>query len=97
MEQYNWKKELKRTGLDFLHNLYSIICATLVVVILLYFEPDKSFKVLQWITDIKDWSISIVFFTGIAVWGHILRYIITFIFKVIFFILKRCKKLNINQ
>lgn len=88
MENYNWKNELKRIAINLADECYFILCSISVAAIIFHFQPEKSMQVFKWICDYKDWSISVIFLTGIAIWAFLLRCIITGIFKCVLFLCK---------
>lgn len=85
--EFNWKKELKRLVINLADELYFIGCSIFVSAVIFHFQPEKSIQVFNWIRDFKDFSISLIFLTGIGVWAMILRLILTKFFYFIIHII----------
>lgn len=94
MEKINWKPYLKKIMIDLADEFYLIFCSIFVAAIIFHFQPEKSMQVFTWICDFKDFGISIIFLSGIAIWAFFLRFIITGIFKIIMFLFRILLKTN---
>lgn len=88
MEQFNWKKELKQTGLDFIDGAYSLLCMAIIAGGILYFQTQECINALNIIIQPPNWLMIFLLLTGIAMWGMTLRLILTGLFNFIVFIIR---------
>lgn len=87
MEKINWKKELKRTGMEMLDGLYSVSCMGFMLISILHCQTEESLKALNILIQPENFSMVLTFFSGLAILGFALRYLITGIFLFIMFII----------
>lgn len=89
MEDYNWKRELKKLAIEMCDGFYSIACMAIIAwAIISNNQAEAELQAMDTLINSKNYGFLFVVIMGLAVCGFALRFIITGTYKVIIVIFK---------
>ena len=83
MEEYNWKKELKKFFKQMLDMLFFQACMVFVCWIVYQYQDAKQLEAISYLIDSRDWSVFLILSSGVWLWAALVNWLAIGILKLI--------------